>query len=90
MINELADLLDKLDHLSSIIKDINDQQTHARTKDRGNFFVAHGNFLVKSCMVTLCGYLELYLKDVLRPLLLTLVERIDQVDVPYNLVLWSL
>lgn len=54
------------------------------------FVIANTNFLTKSFLISLCGYLETYLKDILEILLLDYGERIKSYDLPYNLIRWNI
>lgn len=54
------------------------------------FFVDHSNFLVKSYLISLCSYLEAFLKDVAHEHVNSIKQRIVQANVPHNIVVWSL
>lgn len=54
------------------------------------FIESNTNFLTKSFLISLCGYLETYLKDVLEILLLDYQERIASYELPYNLIRWNI
>lgn len=55
-----------------------------------SFVYENANFLTKSFLISLCGYLETYLKDVLEVLIIDYNERITRESFPYNLVRWSI
>ena len=55
-----------------------------------SFVYENANFLTKSFLISLCGYLETYLKDVLEVLIIDYNERITRENFPYNLVRWSI
>lgn len=55
-----------------------------------SFVYKNANFLTKSFLISLCGYLETYLKDVLEVLIIDYNERITRESFPYNLVRWSI
>ena len=54
------------------------------------FVYDNANFLTKSFLITLCGYLESYLKDALEILILDYNDRIKNENYPYNLIRWSI
>ncbi|WP_299767529.1 HEPN domain-containing protein [uncultured Dokdonia sp.] len=54
------------------------------------FVYDNANFLTKSFLITLCGYLESYLKDVLEILIIDYNDRIKNENYPYNLIRWSI
>lgn len=55
-----------------------------------SFVYENANFLTKSFLISLCGYLETYLKDALEILIIDYNERITRENFPYNLVRWSI
>lgn len=55
-----------------------------------NFVYENSNFLTKSFLISLCGYLETYIKDVLEVLINDYNERIAREKYPYNLIRWSI
>ncbi|MRT94044.1 HEPN domain-containing protein [Ancylomarina sp. 16SWW S1-10-2] len=55
-----------------------------------NFVYENSNFLTKSFLISLCGYLETYIKDVLELLINDYNERISAEKYPYNLIRWSI
>lgn len=54
------------------------------------FVYENANFLTKSFLISLCGYLETYLKDALEVLIIDYNDRIKRENFPYNLIRWSI
>lgn len=54
------------------------------------FISDHANFLTKSFLISFCGHLETYLKDVLEILLIDYNDRIKNESFPHNLIRWSI
>ena len=55
-----------------------------------SFVYDNANFLTKSFLISLCGYLETYLKDALEVLIIDYNDRITRENFPYNLIRWSI
>ena len=64
--------------------------TEKKILDSDSFFSGHANFFTKSFIVTMCAYLESYLKDALMIVIVEMNNRLDKNRIPYNLVKWSL
>ena len=66
-------------------------QTEKRvTTDTGDdYFITNVNFLTKSFLISLCCYLESFLKDISHAYIIETQERIQAAKVPHNLVIWS-
>ena len=65
--NSYNDLIDKINSLNKTIEDCNNILISDQPID---FIYENANFLTKSFLVNLCGYLETYLKDVLELLII--------------------
>lgn len=81
-------------NFESILEDLNATVTSCNeiiTSDNpSNFVYENSNFLTKSFLISLCGYLETYIKDVLELLINDYNERISVEKYPYNLIRWSI
>lgn len=66
------------------------ESTENKILDSDDFFSSHANFFTKSFIVTMCAYLESYLKDALMIVIVEMNNRLDKNLIPYNLVKWSL
>lgn len=69
---------------------INDCNSVLISDSPSSFVYDNANFLTKSFLISLCGYLETYLKDVLEILILDYNERISREPFPYNLIRWTI
>lgn len=78
---------EKLEDLEKTVNDCNDIII---SDEPLSFVYENANFLTKSFLISLCGYLETYLKDVLEVLIIDYNERITRENFPYNLVRWSI
>lgn len=54
------------------------------------YFVRNANFLTKSFLISLCCYLEAFLKEIANSYVDTIKERAASAKIPHNLVSWSL
>lgn len=66
------------------------QSTEKKILNSEDYFLNNANFFTKSFIVTMCAYLESYLKDVLMLFIDNVNNRLLKNQVPYNLVKWSL
>jgi RiboL-PSP-HEPN len=66
-------------------------QTEKRITDDppDSYFAAHVNFLTKSFLISLCCYLESFLKEIANAYVLETQERIRAAKVPRNLLVWA-
>ena len=78
---------EKLEDLAVTVHDCN---TIIISDEPTSFVYENANFLTKSFLISLCGYLETYLKDVLEVLIIDYNERISRENFPYNLIRWSI
>ena len=58
--------------------------------DEDPYFIKNANFLTKSFLISLCCYLEVFLKDMANAHVNDSKERIIAAKVPHNLLSWSL
>lgn len=77
----------KLNDLEKTVSDCNNIMI---SDDPTTFVYDNANFLTKSFLIALCGYLESYLKDVLEILIIDYNDRIKDESYPYNLIRWSI
>tara|TARA_R110002012_G_scaffold322087_1_gene555009 strand:+ start:52446 stop:53078 length:633 start_codon:yes stop_codon:yes gene_type:complete len=78
---------EKLEDLEKTITDCNEIII---SDEPLSFVYDNANFLTKSFLISLCGYLETYLKDALEVLIIDYNDRITRENFPYNLVRWSI
>ena len=58
--------------------------------DPDAFFEENINFLVKSFLMSMCAYLESYLKDIAFSRISRVNQNLLSVSIPYNLVKWDI
>jgi hypothetical protein len=78
---------EKLEDLENTVKDCNQIII---SDEPSSFVYENANFLTKSFLISLCGYLETYIKDALEVLIIDYNDRISRENFPYNLVRWSI
>lgn len=76
--------------LKDLVKTIIDCNEIIISDEPLSFVYDNANFLTKSFLISLCGYLETYLKDALEVLIIDYNDRITRENFPYNLVRWSI
>ena len=76
--------------LEDLRKTVNDCNTIIISEEPLGFVYENANFLTKSFLISLCGYLETYLKDALEILIIDYNDRITRENLPYNLIRWSI
>ncbi len=85
--NSLVKLEIKIDHLASKISDFE----HLLLEPNPNtFIIENANFLTRSFLISLCGYLEVYLKDIIEEYLVKVNDLVSSIKVPINLIRWSI
>ena len=78
------------EQLDSIINQLNTDDEIIISDEPINFVQENANFFTKSFLISLCGYLETYIKDALEVLIIDYNDRIITENFPYNLVRWSI
>lgn len=80
-----AKYTDLLHSIKSII-DVTEKRLLAEEPDK--FFQDNMNFFVKAYLITICTYLESYLKDIAYCRVEVVSEKLKQVYIPSNIVHW--
>ena len=78
---------EKLQRLMSII---DESEARILADDADAFFVSHANFLVKAYLVSLCSYLEAFLKDLAKEHVSQVKNRIKSAKIPHNMLQWAM
>ncbi|PSN13851.1 hypothetical protein C7293_14220 [filamentous cyanobacterium CCT1] len=68
------------------------ENTHSRViaSDSDPLFEENINFFAKSFLISMCAYLESYLKDIAFSRIKRVDEKLAQISIPYNLVRWEI
>jgi hypothetical protein len=78
------------DKLADLKKTIDDCDAILVSDSPSSFVYQNANFLTKSFLVNLCGYLETYFKDALELLLIDYNDLVRKGNLPYNLIRWAI
>lgn len=83
---EIHDKYTDLLHSIKSIIDVTEQRLLAEEPDK--FFQDNMNFFVKAYLITICTYLESYLKDIAYCRVEVVSDKLKQVYIPSNIVHW--
>lgn len=87
----VTEIVDRYASLSSELeKIISDAESRITSDPVDVYFVTNANFLTKSFLISLCCYLEVFLKEIANAHVLNVKQRIGAANVPHNLLIWSL
>lgn len=67
---------------------IQQSQDRILKENADDFFVENYNFLVKSYLVSLCSYLEAYLKEAASAHVTKIQNQLAEINLPHNIVHW--
>lgn len=82
----LSDYKDLLEQLKVLSKET---ESKVIAEQPDEFITRNVNFFTKSFMITLCAYLESYLKDICMTIIDNTNSKLSSAKVAYNLVKWS-
>ncbi|MDM8567321.1 HEPN domain-containing protein [Candidatus Halobeggiatoa sp. HSG11] len=82
----LSDYNEKFTELEEIVKDVNRKILADSSEE---FFINNLNFLTKSFLVTICSYLESFIKDISYSTIQIYNDRLNGLGIPTNLTKWS-
>lgn len=77
----------QLQNLKEIVNKVN---LSSISEEPDEFFVDNINFFTKSFLINLCAYLESFLKDITFSFIESINDKIEERQIPYNLILWAL
>ena len=77
----------QLEKLSSIVEDTN---SRIISDPPDSLIYDNANFFTKAFLITMCAYLESYLKDSLMTIVDDTNIKLVSAKLPHNLILWSL
>jgi hypothetical protein len=87
----LIEIVGRYSSLSTELEQIIADAEYRITSDQSDtFFVTNANFLTKSFLISLCCYLEVFLKEIANAHVSNAKLRILNAKVPHNLLAWSL
>ncbi len=89
--NNISSVIQKHLVLLDELKLFNNQVNVKTLLDSADSFITDNrNFFTKSFTITLCAYLESYLKDIAMEIVDEMNKRLSNTKVPHNLVKWSI
>lgn len=84
--NHLDEYNTLFESLKIIVRDVNNKSL---LSDSDPFFLDNINFFSKSFLVTICAYLESFIKDIAYSTIQEYNHRLDGLGIPTNLTKWS-
>lgn len=75
--------------LAELAEIVTESERRILAEEPDHFFTSHANFLVKSYLISLCSYLEVFLKEISREHVKQIQERVALARIPHNILLWS-
>ncbi len=86
----LTEIVDRYISLSTELeKIVLDAENRITCDPPDDYFVTNANFLTKSFLISLCCYLEVFLKEIANAHVSNAKQRIRDANVPHNLLTWS-
>lgn len=76
--------------LQRLIAIIDESEARILAEDADTFFVSHANFLVKAYLVSLCSYLEAFLKELAKEHVTQVKNRVKSAKIPHNMLQWAM
>lgn len=86
--SEIFEKYNKL--IANLLKIINDSQERVINENPDNFFTENYNFLAKSYLVSLCSYLEAYLKEAANAHVTKIQGQLKEINLPHNIIYWRI
>jgi hypothetical protein len=87
----ITEIVDRYVLLSAELdKIISDAELRITSEPADIYFTTNANFLTKSFLISLCCYLEVFLKEIATAHVLNARSRIGTAKIPHNLLIWSL
>jgi hypothetical protein len=86
-----APFIERYDSLSAeLVKILSEAEQRIIGDPADEYFVKNANFLTKSFLISLCCYLEAFLKEIANSYVDSIKVRAASAKIPHNLVSWSL